>query len=92
MCVGVKSRVLLLLVYLLPTFIIEGESKFQLEVSENKTSNFFLIQGYRLHEFYPQTIKGSMGTRLRSLNKGLDDNLTLYGCLSRAVSIINNNS
>lgn len=79
MCVGVKSQVLLLLVYLLPTFIIEGESKFQLEVNKNKTSNFFLIQGYRLHEFYPQIIKGSMGTRLRNLNKGLDDNLTFYG-------------
>ena len=67
---------------LLPRFITGGDS-FQLEVSKNKQSNSFPIQGHKLHEFDPQTIKGSKGPGLRGPIKGLGD-ITLHSCVRPA--------
>jgi hypothetical protein len=51
---------------LYPTFLVEGNAKIQLEVSENKDVIFFPIQVHRPLEIYPQTSKGSVDPRLRT--------------------------
>jgi hypothetical protein len=43
---------------LFPTFLVEGNAKFQLEVSENKDVIFFPIQVHGPFEIYPRTPKG----------------------------------
>jgi hypothetical protein len=43
------------ILWLFPTFLVEGNAKFQLEVSENKDVFFFPIQVHGSLEIYPRT-------------------------------------
>lgn len=61
-----KSQLLLILCDLLPVFIIEGQAKFQLKVSENTDKHFFPIQINGPPEFYPRTYWAFMDPRLRT--------------------------
>jgi hypothetical protein len=51
---------------LCPTFLVEGNAKFQLEVSENKDVIFLPVQVHGPLEIYPRTPKGSVNPRLRT--------------------------
>jgi hypothetical protein len=51
-------------VVLFPAFLVEGNAKFQLEVSENKHVIFFPFQVHGPLEIYARIPKGSVDPRL----------------------------